>query len=409
MITVRTQREQAQIKDEILKYRLDNILKDAMITTGIDTWLIPSKEYCENPIFKLLTPANFLTARRLSILILHYDGKKVHKCCCNNPDGSLEEIYENVYTDRSKSQFAALNDYLLSINAKRIAIDVSSNYAYFDGLSKGLYDLLIKELDEKVTSRFESSEKLGISYCEKRSDLEIRYYQEIMDVAISIIEEAFSPEIIKPGFTTTTDVEWFMKQRVKELGLDYWFSPDVNLQNGNNDNPMQTTIINKGDLLHCDFGIDYLSLKTDTQRLAYILKDDEDDIPASIKEGYRKNMEFHQLVRDSFKEGLSGNEIFEAAISKGKEKGLKPMLYTHPLGLFGHAPGPTIGLFSNQGPVFPAGTNILHDKTGYALELNTRYHIPEYGREIFFFTEESVIFQDNKLEYLSAPQGIYKI
>ena len=113
MITVRTQREQAQIKDEILKYRLDTILKDAMITTGIDTWLIPSKEYCEDPMFKLLTPANFLTARRLSILILHYDGEKMHKCCCNNPDGSLEEIYENVYTDRSKSQFAALNDYPL--------------------------------------------------------------------------------------------------------------------------------------------------------------------------------------------------------------------------------------------------------------------------------------------------------
>lgn len=409
MIKVRSQREQAQIKDEILKYRLDTILKDAMIETGIHTWLIPSKEYCEDPMFSLLTPANFLTARRLSILILHYDGERMHKCCCNNPDGSLEEIYENVYKDRSISQLKSLNNYLLSLDTEKIAVDISSNYAYFDGLSKGLYDLLIKELDKSVTDKFIGSEELGISYCERRSDLEIKYYQEVMDVAVEIIEEAFSSDIIKPGITTTADVEWFMKQRVKELGLDYWFSPDVNLQNGNNDNPMQTTIINKGDLLHCDFGIEYLGLMTDTQRLCYILNDDEDDIPASIKEGYQKNMEFHLIVRDSFKEGLSGNAIFEAAICKGKELDLKPMLYTHPLGLFGHAPGPTIGLFSNQGPVYPAGDNILHDGTGYALELNTRCFVKEYGREIFFFTEESVIFKDNKLEYLSAPKGIYKI
>ncbi len=32
-------------------------------------------------------------------------------------------------------------------------------------------------------------------------------------------------------------------------------------------------MIHRGDLLHCDFGIRYLGLCTDTQQMAYLLKD----------------------------------------------------------------------------------------------------------------------------------------
>ena len=171
-----------------------------------------------------------------------------------------------------------------------------------------------------------------------------------------------------------------------------------------------STIINKGDLIHCDFGITYLTLHTDTQRLAYILKDGETDVPDEIKEAYKENMRFHKIVRDCFVEGKSGNEIFLEAIEKSKEEGIKAMLYTHPLGLFGHAPGPMVGLFSDQNPVYPSGELKLRDATSYALELNTRRYLEMYGKEIYFFTEESTLFKDGKLSYLSEPHDeVYKI
>jgi len=312
MISVRSDREQAEIVDAILKERLDTVLKDAMQESGIDTWLILSREYCEDPLFKLLTPAMYLTARRLTILIFHLENDKVGKYCCNIADPLLESIYTNIYTDNSNNQFVVLNEFLKELKPQKIALNYSNNYAYFDGLSKALYDKLQSNLDKELSSRFISSESLGILYCEKRSPLELQYYPEIVKVAESIIEEAFSPEFIKPGVTTTEDVEWKMKQSIKDLGLSYWFSPDVNLQNSKDGETMQTGLINKGDLLHCDFGLTYLNLNTDTQRLAYVLKDGEIGIPEDIQRAYDRNMDFHKIVSDNLSFDASSKAQYDS-------------------------------------------------------------------------------------------------
>ncbi|MBR3006057.1 MAG: aminopeptidase P family protein, partial [Erysipelotrichaceae bacterium] len=330
--------------------------------------------------------------------------------CCVVHDPSLESIYPNIYNDRSKTVYQVLNEYLMTLKVDKIGIDVSDSYAYFDGLTEGLYQLLKNELDPSVTEKFVSAERLGLRYAETRSARELELYPHVMKIAEEIIEQAFSPDFIKPGITTTEDVEWFMKEKVKEKGMDYWFSPDVNLQNGSA-NPMQDgqTVIQRGDLLHCDFGITYLNLNTDTQRLAYVLKEGETDIPEEMKQAYKENMAFHQMVIETFQKGKRGNQILREALEKGNEAGYKPILYTHPLGYFGHGPGPTIGLFSNQEAVYPAGELEVTDDTAYALELNTRKYLEMYQKETFMFTEESVVFRDGKLQYLSKPKGIYLI
>ncbi|MBQ4254336.1 MAG: M24 family metallopeptidase [Erysipelotrichaceae bacterium] len=412
MEKILTLKQRAQLTDEILKERIATVLKSAMEETGIKCWLILSKEYCEDPMFKLLTPAMFLTARRVTILILHHDGEKVQAhSCCQVHDESLEAIYPNIYTDKQKTLYQTLNEFLLSINVDKIGIDVSPSYAYFDGLTKGVHQKLIDNLDPQLTARFVPAEQLGLRYAETRSKRELEIYPHVMRIAEEVIEQAFSSDFIKPGITTTDDVEWFMMERVKEKGMDFWFSPDVNLQNGSSSNPMQNgdIVINKGDLLHCDFGITYLNLNTDTQRLAYVLKDGETEIPAELKQAYDENMKFHQIVMETFEQGKTGNQVLKEALEKGRAAGYKPILYTHPLGYFGHGPGPLIGLFSNQEAVYPAGELKINDDTAYALELNTRKYLEMYKKETFMFTEESVVFIDGRLQYLSKPKGIYKI
>ncbi|MBR0138157.1 MAG: hypothetical protein IJM15_07090, partial [Erysipelotrichaceae bacterium] len=234
-------KQRALLTDEIIKERISTVLKSAMEETGIKCWLIVSKEYCEDPMFKLLTPAMFLTARRETALILHHDGEKVQAhCCCVVHDPSLESIYTNIYNDRSKTVWETLNEFLLTIDADKIGIDVSPSYAYFDGLTKGVHQILLENLDQSITARFVPAEQLGLRYAETRSKRELEIYPHVMKIAEEIIEQAFSPEFIKPGVTTTDDVEWFMKERIKEKGMDFWFSPDVNLQNGNSPDPMQS-------------------------------------------------------------------------------------------------------------------------------------------------------------------------
>ena len=70
-----------------------------------------------------------------------------------------------------------------------------------------------------------------------------------------IIEEAFSSRVITPGVTRTSDVVWWMRQRVADYGLTTWFQPSVDVQRkGATDATLgHDPIIQKGDVLHCDF------------------------------------------------------------------------------------------------------------------------------------------------------------
>ncbi|MDD6467948.1 MAG: M24 family metallopeptidase, partial [Erysipelotrichaceae bacterium] len=338
--------EQKKIRDAFLKERIANIgpiLKEE----GIDAWLILSREYNEDVLFPFLVPADYYHARRITALLFTHQNGTTDAISLSLPDENLEQYYHREYDFKNEDFFEALQRELKKINPNRIALNYSTDFAFADGLSTGLYQELHNKLPKSLTERFVSSGNLAIRLLETRSELELKYYPEIMQLAISIIDEAYSDAVITPGKTTLRDVMDFMDSKVNSLGIQCWFESTVNLQNEKGFFE-EDTIIEKGDLLHCDFGITYLGLNTDTQRLCYILKDDETELPESLSNAMKNNVRFQDIVCDCFSDGKSGNEIFLEAIQKGKEAGLRPILYTHPLGLHGHAAGPIIGLYSNQ-------------------------------------------------------------
>jgi hypothetical protein len=102
--------------------------------------------------------------------------------------------------------------------------------------------------------------------------------------------------------------------------------------------------------------------------------------------------------------GRSGNDVFEESIDKAKAEGIRPMLYTHPLGLHGHAAGPTIGLYSNQNRIPVKGDLLIHNYTGYALELNTTEYLNMYQRDTYLYTEESVLLVDDEVHFLAPDR-----
>lgn len=400
MMKVRSLKEQYQIKDEILKERLDKVLQPLMEECGIDVWLIPSKEYNEDPIFEVLTPSGFPTARRISVLVLHNDHQRVNCFNVGMADGELNRFYTQAWNRDKEDQFVALTNLLIKCDPQTIGLNYSANYAYCDGLSVGLFNLLQEKLPKDITDKFISADQLGIRFLETRSELELKYYPEVMAVAKSIIDQAYSSDVIKPGISTCDDVEWFMKEKVNQLGMTFWFPPTIDVQRKsgmyNKDSKIE-----KGDLVHCDFGINYLGLCTDTQRLAYVLNDGETKLPQALVDGMLENDRFQDIVASNYQKGRSGNDVFKASINQAEKEGIKAMLYTHPLGIHGHAAGPTIGLFSDQNPQPIKGDLLIHPNTAYALELNTKRNIEGYDSEVFFFTEESVVFKDDELTYLA--------
>ncbi len=391
--------EQNQIKDEILKERLEMAGK-IMQECDVEAWLILSREYNEDPLFHALTPSHFPTARRITILVLSQKNGICENWSVSMPSSELEEFYRRDYDMKTESQMTALTRVLRRIDPNKIAIDVSDHFAYTDGLSVGLYRMMMNELPKDLTDRFVSADEVGIRLLETRTPKEREVFPEVMKVAMDIIEKTFSDEQIVPGVTTCRDLMNFMEQEVNNLGIEYWFEPTIDLQRHDGMHG-EETVIERGDLLHCDFGVRYLNLCTDTQRLCYVLKEDETDIPEELKAAFKRNNRFQDIVRETMKIGRSGNDVFEMSIAKGKEEGLRPVLYTHPLGFHGHAAGPTIGLFSNQNRIPVKGDLLIHNYTGYALELNVIEYLEMYQRDTFIFTEESVILVDDEVHFLA--------
>lgn len=389
--------EQYRIRDEMLSERLNHVLPAVMKETGTECWLIASREYNEDPMFPFIVPSLYPHARRLTILIFALQNDQLQRISVSFPDANLDRFYEHDFDRTKETQFEALERVLRKLNPGTIHLNMSDHYAYTDGLSYGLYRTLMRELSEDLTCRFVSDDQPGIRFLETRTETELKYYPEVMREALTIIEDAFAS--IVPGKTTCRDVMDHMAREVNRRGIVTWFNPDIDLQNETGMHG-EDTVIRKGDLVHCDFGIVYLGLCTDTQRLCYVLKDGETDAPQELKEALKRNNRFQDIVCEQLKAGRTGNEVFLSSIARGKQEGLRPVLYTHPLGLFGHACGPTIGLWTDQNPIYPAGENTVHDRTAYALELSIIEYLDLYRRDIYIFTEESVVLADNEVRFL---------
>ena len=391
--------EQHRIQDQILMERLETVLPKIMRETGTECWVIASREYNEDPMFKHIVPSMYPHARRMTILVFSMKDDVLDRISVSFPDQFLDRYYRHDFDRTKETQMHALARVLHELDPAKITLNISDSYAYTDGLSAGLYRVFMKELPGDLTSRFTSNDQAGIRLMETRTETELKYYPEVMDLALQIISDAFSPKVIHPGVTTCRDVMDFMIRRVNELGITTWFNPDIDLQNSTGMHG-EETVIQKGDLLHCDFGIEYMNMRTDTQRLCYVRKDGETEAPEELRTALARNNRFQDIVREQMKVGKTGNEVFLDSIAQGKAEGLRPVLYTHPLGLFGHSCGPIIGLWTDQNPIYPAGELIVHEHTSYALELSIIEYLEMYGRDTYIFTEESVVLVNDHVDFL---------
>jgi len=229
-------------------------------------------------------------------------------------------------------------------------------------------------------------------------------YTGIMQIAHSIIDEAFSSRVCTPGITTNADLKYYMIQKAIDLGLGVWFDYEVSIRREGVGEIYGEAIIMPGDILHCDMGIRYLNICTDTQENAYVLKMDETEPPAGILNAMKEVNQLRDITCSFYKEGRTGNEVLALALAEAKAQGLTPCVYTHPIGYHGHGAGPTIGLWDMQGGVPIQGDYPIYNDTMYSLELNVKTYIPEWDRTITFGAETDIIFTKDHCHYVAGKQ-----
>lgn len=399
-------RKQATITDNWLKERLDSILPKIMKREGFDMWIVISREYNEDPVIMSLLPAKMLSSTRRTILLysLQKDGK-VKKMNITRSGIGLDDVYESVWDESMESQWKSLLNIVSRENPGTIGVNYSYNFAFGDGLTNTQYNALMKALGPTYSKRVKSAENLALGWLEERTPSEISAYAGINQIAHEIISTAFSPKIVHPGITSANDVAWWIRQKIRDIGLSAWFHPTIMIQRKNHNIVNSSEVILQGDLLHCDVGLKYLGLCTDTQQHAYVLKLGEHDAPKGLVNALALGNKLQNIVCEEFVSERTGNEILLSSLMKAKNQGIKASVYTHPIGFHGHGAGPTIGLFNKQESIPYKGDYKLYNNTCYALELNIQDNIPEWNnQEVMIALEQTVVFTNDSVSYLDKRQ-----
>ncbi len=410
-------REQAAVEDRILRERLDTIVPELMRRENIDAWVLIAREYNEDPVLKTMLPATWLNARRRTVLLFidHGDSRGVERMAVARY--AVGDIFPAAWDpEQQPDQYQRIAQILGEFNPSRIALNFSDDYALADGLSYSEQRDFSDALPSKLKNRIVSAENLAVGWLETRTASEVGLYKEVMSIAHAIIAQGFSAEVITPGITTVEDLTWWYRQRVNDLGLDTWFHTGIELVRSDANHaaigtdPNLQKVFHKGDLIHIDFGISYLNLQTDTQQNAYILRDDESTVPAYLVRALEKGNQLQDILTSNFRVGRSGNEILRRTREQAISAGIGPIIYTHPIGLHGHAAGTTIGMWDKQEGVPGSGDYLMHANTAYSIELTALVDVPEWSSApLSIKLEEDGFYDGANFEYIQPRQTEYHV
>lgn len=403
-----TLREQADIQQRWLNSRMTTVIPAIMRKYAVEMWVIPMREYNEDPVFASIVSPTTFAARRRTIYVFFMRGDSVERIAlggssqggvytairstqaATGPAGGRAERNAELWGDE---QWQALKKVMEDRNPRSIAINVSRVFAFSDGLSAGEMEGMREALGDKWTSRFVRHDGLALDLIATRLPEETAFYRRMQEVAWGIIDIAFSSAVITPGVTHTDDVVWWMRQRVNDLGLGTWFHPSVEVQrSGATDAQLGTNpVIQRGDVLHCDFGITALRLNTDTQHMGYVLREGETAPPAGLVAAFHTGNRLQDIVMEEIKPGRTGNDILRSSLARMRAAGIDGTVYTHPIGVNGHGAGPLIGLWDYQGGVPGRGDAAVIPSMWFSIELQATSPVPEWnGQRVSMALEEDM-------------------
>ena len=390
-----TLREQAAVEQEWLRYRLDSVLPRLMRQYHVAMWVVPMREYNEDPVFWSLVSATTFFARRRTIYVFYDRGPErgVERLALGGTSqgGVYDAYHAKEAIDPSigrrpelvgQAQWDLLRRVIEERDPASIAVDISHAHAFSDGLSAGEWEQLEAVLPAPYRGRIVRAERLPLEYQEIRAPGMLPAYRRLMEVVWGVIDTAFSNRVITPGRSTTDDVAWWMRQRVNDLGFGTWFHTDVDVQRRGHDlSDSGAVVIQRGDVLHCDFGITALGLNTDTQHMGYVLRRGEQDVPEGLKQALENSNRLQDILLAEMRPARTGNDVLAAALAQMRAAGINGTIYTHPIGDRGHGAGPLIGLWDHQEGVPERGDVPLVPNSWFSIELQATTPVPEWDSQ----------------------------
>ena len=384
-----TLREQAAEQQAWLEMRMDRILPELMAEYDARMWILSMREYAEDPVFWSITSPTTFAARRRSIYVItrRDDGTLERLALGGTSQGGVFEAFRSTRPAPTQptaelvgnEQWDLLRELVEDRDPENIVLNIDPVWAFSDGLHTGEAEVLLEALGEKYAARVKREPRLAMNYISLRLPEMMPRYRKIEETVHAMISEAFSNSVITPGETTTDDVVWWLRQKLRDLGYTTWFQTSVGVQRAGSGGGEGATVIERGDLLWTDFGVIALNLHTDTQHLGYVLREGETEAPAGLQQCLANSNRLQDILLSHMEPGLSGDEVLANTLAQMRAEGIDGTVYTHPIGDNGHGAGPLIGRWDAQEGVPVRGEALMLPNVWHSIELQATTAIPEWG------------------------------
>ena len=409
-------REQQAVRESWLKKRLDTMLLPMMRQQNVSMWIVTNEEFHADPVTAYIAPPLPYVGRRDFFIFADRGDKLDRIAIVRYPEEHLKYFFE-VLNPPGSEIAATLRRLVEERNPKTIALNIGGRRGATDGLTHEAYKFLTEAVGPTYAPRFVSAASLIVEYMDTRLPEELEHYRAAVAVTDLLTQRAFSNEVITPGKTTVGDVRWWFLQQVNNLGLDVWFQPDLRIQRHNRE-PGKTqqflsvteesAVIQRGDVIHIDCGVNYMGLSTDWQKMGYVLREGEKDVPEGLKKALANTNRLQDALFTHIKPGVRGHEIYDATMADMKKLGIEAMIYSHSVGNQGHALGASIDFRRTA-----AGTSLeppFREGSYTAIELNTSTPVPEWnGQKVTIMMEDDAYLTKEGMKWFRPRQTSFYV
>ncbi|HYG82925.1 MAG TPA: M24 family metallopeptidase [Pyrinomonadaceae bacterium] len=405
-------REQQEVRERWLRTRLDTMLLPMMRRHKIKMWIVVNEEFHPDPVTAYIAPPIPYQGRRDFFIFTDRGTDRLERIALvRYSEEHLRHFFE-VVNPPSREVASTLRKLVEERKPETIALNTGGTRGATGGLTHDSYKYLGETLGPELSKRFVPAAPLIVEYMDTRLPDELEHYRAAVQVTDILTRRAFSNEVITPGKTTVGDVRFWFLQQVNSLGLDVWFQPDLRVQRRSTeaaklhqflDVAPEATVIERGDVLHIDCGINYMGLSTDWQKMAYVLRPGERDAPAGLKRAMANTNRLQDALFKYIKAGAFGHEVYDATMSEMKREGIEAMIYSHSVGNQGHALGASIDFRrpASGAPAEPA----FREGSYTSIELNTSTPVAEWdGQKVTIMMEDDAYLTPQGMQWFRPRQ-----
>jgi Xaa-Pro aminopeptidase len=382
---------------------------------GIDMWIVVNEEFHNDPLTEFIAPPRPYAGNRDFFIFVDTGETGLRKLAVTGyAEESLKRFFEA--PDDPRPAEKALPELYQQYHPKKIALSYGARRGVQRSLTYDTYNFIAETMGPDATQHFVPAADLIEEYLDTRIPEEFETYKKMVQLTDSITRRGLSNEAIKPGQTTVGDLRRWFYDQLGEYGVSTWFQPDLRVQRRGMKNDIsrgflavapESRVIERGDVVHLDFGITYMGLNTDWQKVAYVLRDGETDVPAGLKRALKNTNELQDaLTVRAARPGRLAGDVYNQAMQEMKEKGIEAQIYSHAIGNQGHGLGAGIDFRSakradlgdNQGKRLRQGSYT-------SIELNTQTAVPEWdNQKVYVMEEDDAYLTDNGFKFFIPRQ-----